>query len=126
MGAACRDASGSLADFVCVVHVQESPGISPGVQPGAAPPRSEHDRPADGQQPRGFPVWNDGLWDAPSDYVDRVLSCGSGSYSYFLLIPLKVEMLLVTFVVSHIPGKRCFPKQRSVCQSVFSSMWNSK
>lgn len=58
--------------LVCVV--QESPGISSGVQPGTAPPRSQLDRPADGQQPRGVPVWNDGLRDAPSDYVDQVLA----------------------------------------------------
>lgn len=61
-----------LPHFGCIVHVQESPGISSGVQPGTAPPRSELDRPADGQQPRGFPVWNDGLRDAPADYVDHV------------------------------------------------------
>lgn len=58
--------------LVCVA--QESSGISSGVQPGTAPPRSQLDQPADGQQPRGFPVWNDGLWDAPSDYVDQVLA----------------------------------------------------
>lgn len=58
---------------VSIVRAQESPGIPSGVQPGTAPPRSQPDRPADGQQPRGFPVWNDGLWDAPSDYVDHVL-----------------------------------------------------
>lgn len=57
---------------VCFAHVQESPGIPPGVQPGTAPPRSEPDWPADGQQPRGVPVWNDWLWDAPSDYVEHV------------------------------------------------------
>lgn len=54
--------------------VQESPGVSSRVQPGTAPPRSQPDRPADGQQPRGVPVWNDGLRDAPSDYVDQVLA----------------------------------------------------
>lgn len=61
-----------LLHLVRVVQMQESPGIPSGVQPGTAPPRSELDRPADGQQPRGFPVWDDGLRDAPSDYVDRV------------------------------------------------------
>lgn len=86
-----------LPHFVCVVHVQESPGIPSGVQPGTAPPRSEPDRPADGQQPRGFPVWNDGLWDAPSDYVDHVLA---KLWLRFLIVFSTNTTLIITLVVN--------------------------
>lgn len=55
------------------VCAQESPGIPTRVFRRAAAPRTEFDRPADGQQPWRFSGWHDGLRYAPSDHVDPPL-----------------------------------------------------